>query len=134
MDLASINYFQYPPRMDKEPVICARPTIDGTHYPTGIFAAAGPGIRQGVELPEMQIPEVAPAVLYSLDMDIPSNFEAPVPVAVFEESHVPASPPTIGAPTLPPLTALGQDGKVVQLEAEEEEQLIKQMQALGYME
>lgn len=120
--------------LDKEPILCPRPTIDGTHYPTGIFAAAGPGIKQGVVLPELQIAQVAPAVLYSMDMDIPSNFESPVPTEVFQADFVAQNPVRIGEPTLPPLSALGQAGDFVRLDADEEEQLIKQMQALGYME
>ncbi|CAA0102541.1 Uncharacterised protein [Halioglobus japonicus] len=120
--------------LDKEPIVCPRPAIDGTHYPTGIFAAAGPGIKQGVVLPDLEIAQVAPTVLYSMDMDIPSNFEAPVPAEVFESKFFADNPVRIGEPTLPPLAALGQEGDFVRLDEDEEAQLMKQMQALGYME
>jgi len=120
--------------LDKEPVVLKRPTIDGTHYPVGMFAASGPGIKRGVELSEMQIAEVAPTVLYSLGLDIPSNFEASVPTSVFEDSHVSDNPVRIGEPTLPPQRALNSRGEVITLDDEEEKQLMKQLQALGYME
>ncbi len=120
--------------LDKYPIVCPRPVIDGTHYPVGVFMAAGPGIKQGVALPQLEIAQVAPAVLYSLGMDIPKNFESPVPTSVFEDNFVTENPVRIGAATLPPKIALNQDGEVLRFEAEEEEQLMKQMQALGYME
>ncbi len=120
--------------LDKEPFHCARPQIDGTHYPVGIFAAGGPGIKQGARLSDLEIVQVAPAVLHSLGMEIPSNFEGVVPESIFEAAFLETCPVRIGAPTLPPLSALGQDGSVVRLDAEEEAQLFKQMQALGYME
>ena len=116
--------------LDKQPIVCRRPAIDGTHYPVGIFLAKGPGIREGVNLPTMSITEVAPTVLYSLDLEVPEDFERPVPVDVFTTSHLETHPVRIGAATVPPEQALRVDG----LDSEEEEQIFKQMRALGYME
>ena len=37
----------------------------------GVFLAPGPGIRAGAELDELSILDVAPTLLYSLDVPIP---------------------------------------------------------------
>ncbi|MCP4875289.1 MAG: nucleotide pyrophosphatase [Gammaproteobacteria bacterium] len=119
--------------LNKEPIVCPRPEIEGTHYPVGVFMGRGPGIKQGVSLPTLSITDVAPTVLYSLGLDIPSDFENPVPTEIFETEHLEANPVRIGDPTLPLDAALLGD-KSNSLDSGEEEQIIKQMKALGYME
>jgi predicted AlkP superfamily phosphohydrolase/phosphomutase len=56
----------------------------GTHRPVGIFAAHGPGIKQGWHTGELSILDIAPMILYSLGLGIPSDLEGRVPLEVYE--------------------------------------------------
>jgi predicted AlkP superfamily phosphohydrolase/phosphomutase len=119
--------------MNKNPVLYRRPEIEGTHYPLGIFAARGPGIRQGVTLPQASILEVAPALIYSLNLDIPEDFERPVNSEIFEPTFLQKNPIRIGAPTQPPESYALRPDKA-SAAVEEDEEIYKQLKALGYVE
>jgi len=116
--------------LNKTPIVCTRPEIEGTHYPVGVFMARGPGIRKGITIPQLSIIDVAPSLLYSLGMDIPADFEGKLPAEVFEPSLLQDHPGVTGEPTLPP----GHQAESADLDAEEEAQVCKQLQALGYLE
>ncbi|NVM57777.1 MAG: alkaline phosphatase family protein, partial [Desulfobacterales bacterium] len=88
--------------LNKSPIICSRPEIEGTHYPEGIFLARGPGIQEGVTLPQLSILDIAPSLLYSLGLAIPSDFEGRLPTGLFESSFLQDHPCSIGDPTQPP--------------------------------
>lgn len=118
---------------NKSPVIFNRPEIEGTHYPEGVFMAWGAGIRQGVFLPRLSIIDVAPALVHSLGLSIPSDFEGRVPTEAFEAEFLKAHPPITGGPTRP-VEPLGARKGQSKAEKEEEDHIYKQMQALGYME
>lgn len=118
---------------NKSPIIYHRPEIEGTHYPEGIFMARGPGICSGASLPQLSIIDVAPSLLYSLGLSIPSDFERPLPTEVFESSFLKEHPSIVGEPTQPLDSFALQAGKTGS-ENEEEEQICKQLKALGYME
>jgi predicted AlkP superfamily phosphohydrolase/phosphomutase len=118
--------------LDKSPVIFPRPEIEGTHYPQGIFIANGSGIRQGIKLSPFSIIDIAPCLLYSLDLEIPSDFEGQLPLDVFEDPFIEKHPLRIGAPTQTPDSyALGDQktgGKT------EDEDIYKRLKMLGYIE
>jgi predicted AlkP superfamily phosphohydrolase/phosphomutase len=59
----------------------------GTHRPLGIFAAQGPGILPGSRLAELSILDIAPLLLYSLDVPIPDDFEGRVPLELYSAEH-----------------------------------------------
>ena len=119
--------------LNKTPIVCRRPEIEGTHYPEGVFMARGPGIREGVTLPQLSILDVAPCLLYSLGLAIPSNFERPLPTEIFEPSFLQAHPSTVGEPTQLPDSYALETGKSAST-PEEVAQVYKQLKALGYME
>ena len=118
---------------NKSPIIYHRPEIEGTHYPEGIFLARGPGIRKGASLPQLSIIDVAPSLLYSLGLAIPSDFESSLPNVVFEPSFLQEHPPVVGEPTQT-LDSFDLQTKKTGLEVDEETQIYKQLKALGYME
>jgi predicted AlkP superfamily phosphohydrolase/phosphomutase len=119
--------------LNKEPVVCSRPEIEGTHYPEGIFLAKGPGIKKGAILPQLSIIDVAPSILYSLGLDVPSDLEGDFPVGMIEPSFLKEQPFKKGEPTiLPDSYALNREKNKMQ--TEEEEQIFKQLKALGYIE
>jgi predicted AlkP superfamily phosphohydrolase/phosphomutase len=119
--------------LNKNPIVYHRPEIEGTHFPEGIFLAQGPGIRQGVRLSPLSILEAAPCLLYSLGLDIPSDFEGRLPEDVFEQAFLKKHPPVAGEPTRLPDSYALKVGKKAP-DADEQAQIYKQMKALGYIE
>ncbi|MFH0340926.1 MAG: alkaline phosphatase family protein [Chromatiales bacterium] len=110
-----------------------RSEVMGTHHPEGIFMAAGPGIKPGLHAPELSILDVAPLVLYSLGLSIPSDFEGQLPLAILEDQFVQANPPRVGAPNL----LIGQHYTPLEpkvQEVVEDPQIIQRLRALGYLE
>lgn len=118
---------------DKQPYYFERPHVEGTHYPAGIFLAGGPGIRRGQRHDDLAITAVAPSLLYSLGLPIPADFEGEVPAAVFDPALLKRMPVTIGDPTVPP-DDLSDAGEASGDRSDEDEQIYKQMKALGYIE
>lgn len=100
----------------------------GTHHPDGVFAAAGPGIRQGVEVDRFSITDITPLMLYALGLPIPEEMEGSVPTAIFEDGYLDANPP---------LTSRGDtqtdSTSDEQLPEEAEAQIRERLKALGYL-
>jgi predicted AlkP superfamily phosphohydrolase/phosphomutase len=117
--------------MDKTPVVIHRPEVEGTHVPEGIFLAKGPGIREGVEVKQHSIIDVAPCLLYSLGLPIPSDFEGKLPEDIFEQSFLEQNPLQTGEPTHHPESY---DASAQKEDSEEKEEIYKRLRALGYME
>ena len=119
--------------LNKTPAVVRRPHVDGTHYPEGVFMAAGKGIRKGIRVPRLSILDVAPILLYSLGLEIPADFEGRLPKEIFEPSHLREHPLRIGDPTQPP-KPIGWREERQATSAEEEKKIFEQMKALGYLE
>src|SRR6185369_10768290 len=81
------------------PVVEKRHYPIGTHHPDGVFLAYGPGIEAGKMLGRRHITDVAATLLYSLGLEVPSDFEGVVPPAMFTAEHKTAHPVVIGAAT-----------------------------------
>jgi predicted AlkP superfamily phosphohydrolase/phosphomutase len=118
--------------MNKTPIVYQRPYVEGTHYPEGIFIANGPGIQQGVTLSNFPIINTAPCLIYSLGLEIPSDFEGGLPDGIFEESFVNKHSYRIGKPTLTPESYAFEE--VRDTDKNEEEEIYKRLKALGYIE
>jgi len=119
--------------LNKTPMIFRRPEVEGTHYPEGIFIAHGQGISKGVRLPHLSILDVAQVLMYSLGLPIPVDFEGKLPDNLFEPAFLQEHPYQVGAATLlPDSYALGT--KKTESQVEEEEEIFKQLRALGYVE
>jgi predicted AlkP superfamily phosphohydrolase/phosphomutase len=112
------------------PIVEKRNYPIGTHHPDGVFIAYGPGIEAGKLLGRRQITDVASTLLYSLGLDVPSDFEGVVPPAMFTADHKAAHPITIGAPTL----GSGVGTQIEGMDEDEKKQIMEQLQMLGYME
>jgi hypothetical protein len=121
---------------NKAPAVQTRPEIAGTHRPEGIFLAAGPDIPNGLRLPELSIPDIPCAMLYSLGIPIPVNFEGSLPVGAFEPSLLRTRPVACGEPTRPPLSpdAAGGESVASGYDAAEEALIGDRLRALGYLE
>jgi len=119
--------------VNKMPVLIERPEVTGTHYPEGIFIAQGPGIHEGKVLPLMQMVDVAPTLLYSLGLPVPVDFEGRMPEGLFDPLFLQKHPYRTGEPTKSPdAEASGSDK--TRMEPEEEQKILDQLKALGYVE
>jgi hypothetical protein len=105
----------------------------GMHRPEGIFIAGGGGIRQGVVLDEpLTLLDIAPLLLHTLDVPIPSDLQGRVPTEALDSAWLAAHPVRVGAPTEPmqPLPAPVQEMD----ESEGEQEVLDRLRALGYVE
>jgi predicted AlkP superfamily phosphohydrolase/phosphomutase len=104
-----------------------RPEPWGTHYPEGIFVAAGPGIVSLGRIPKLEIVDVAPILLRSLGVPQEVPMEGRCPEALFDAS---ATVHESGAP----VSANG-TRKPDRLEEDDEVQaeVLKRLRAIGYL-
>ena len=112
------------------PVVQKRNYVVGTHHPDGVFLAYGPGIEAGKMLGRRHITDVAATLLYSLGLEVPSDFEGVVPPAMFSAEHKAAHPIVIGAAT----RRGARDDGAQAMDDDEKKQIMEQLQMLGYME
>ncbi|MBZ0157484.1 MAG: alkaline phosphatase family protein [Alphaproteobacteria bacterium] len=115
---------------NKEPVIERRREVAGTHHPEGVFLACGPGIKQGEVAGRQKIVDVGAALLYSLGLEVPGDFEGRVPESLFTEQYLAQKPVVIGAAT----TARENTEEAESMSGEEKDTIMAQLQMLGYME
>jgi predicted AlkP superfamily phosphohydrolase/phosphomutase len=113
-----------------KPVVAQRPHAAGTHHPDGIFMAVGPGIPAAGEVELRQIVDVAPTLLYSTGTAVPSDFEGVVPESFFTSEWMAEHPVKKGAKT----RAAQRRALDTEMDAGEKQQIIEQLQMLGYME
>jgi predicted AlkP superfamily phosphohydrolase/phosphomutase len=116
--------------LDSPQVVRRRPQPTGTHRPDGVFAMAGPGVAKGVRLPPLSILDVAPLMLHALDLPIPSNFEGQFASQALDSAALAAQPPryaddeVVEAPDVVPAMR----------DEEAEVEILKRLQALGYVD
>jgi predicted AlkP superfamily phosphohydrolase/phosphomutase len=115
---------------NKLPVVQPREQVAGTHHPDGVFIAYGPGISKGAKIARRRITDVGATLLYSLGLEVPSDFEGVVPPAMFTAEHLDAHPIVVGRAT----RGTNRDDAAAAMAPEEKEQIMAQLQMLGYME
>lgn len=106
----------------------------GCHRPEGVFIARGPGIQQGVTLPALSILDVAPAILYALDLPIPANFEGRVPAEAWQPGVMEERPIRYESEAPAELPHESPTASGPALDKEGEQELMKRLRALGYIE
>ena len=99
----------------------------GSHRLDGVFLACGRGIRRGGKT-ALHITDIAPAVLYVLDIPIPQEMDGKVPLSVFEEAFTAARPPRIDKSA-----GLTAQSKEFSLSDEEEQKIFQNLEDLGYL-
>lgn len=106
----------------------------GNHQWQGVFMAAGPGIRAGERIKELSILDVAPTLLYTLDVPIPPDMTGRLATGAFEPEALRARPPRIAAGE--PAAGAGPAAVELDLEldADEEQTIVNRLKALGYVE
>jgi predicted AlkP superfamily phosphohydrolase/phosphomutase len=115
-----------------ETLVRTRPEPNGNHRPEGIFVASGPSLRSGASLDELSIVDVAPLVLYSLDVPVPLDMSGRLPEEAFEPGELERRPPRYVAAS-PEQAPAPPDGGV-EYESEDEATIVSRLRALGYVE
>ena len=101
----------------------------GRHNPMGVFIAVGADVPAGVTLQGLRLLDVAPTLLYSLGLPVPSDMEGRVLTDVFTEEYVRAHPPTYSE-----TSGDSQGGGAgFSYTADEEAQITGQLKDLGYV-
>lgn len=117
--------------LKSETYIKTRSACTGVHYPNGIFLAKGPRIKKGAELDALSIMDVAPALLYSLGLPIPEDYDGRVPEEIYQPGVLKAHPLRTGEQTTA-LDALSTEE--YERDEEEEEEIMKKLKGLGYLD
>jgi len=112
--------------------VMQRPSPTGAHRPEGVFVACGPGILRGKTLPAISILDVAPLILYSLGLPVPASLEGRVPEEALEPEAFRSTPVRQEGSQEPKSQSVSEPTMVLDPEAEAE--ILKRLQALGYVE
>lgn len=100
----------------------------GNHEKEGIFIAHGGPVRKGIVLPDSEIIDVAPTILYSLDVPVPRRMDGKVLTGIFDESFLAQREIRFSGKG----DAAGPGGEV--LDDKEKEAIRDQLRNLGYLE
>jgi predicted AlkP superfamily phosphohydrolase/phosphomutase len=115
-------------------VVKKRPVVMGTHHPSGVMAACGPGIRAGATLAALNLLDIAPTVLHLLHQPVPDDFEGQIAASMFTDeftgSHRVRRTAAMAAQ---PGSRSDIDEEGYQ-DAESQEQIMMRLKALGYIE
>jgi predicted AlkP superfamily phosphohydrolase/phosphomutase len=117
--------------LESDEVVKQRVEPTGTHRPEGVFIARGTAIRQGVSLPELSILDVAPLLLYSLNLPIPADLDGQLRLEMLDEE---AARPALSDDAMKGAVQAGEPMVEPVLDAESEAEILKRLQALGYVE
>ena len=110
--------------------------ITGTERPdetimlSGHWDAYGKGIAARGEVDLQQIVDVCPTLLHSMGLSVPSDLEGQVALNFFDEGWLNEHPVKQGAKT----RAVASRAPSEEMDAQERQQMIEQLQMLGYME
>ncbi|WP_043766109.1 alkaline phosphatase family protein [Algiphilus aromaticivorans] len=114
----------------REPAVVKRDRPAGTHHPDGILMAWGQGIAAKGMSPRRQIADVPSMLLHSMGLPVPEDLEGKVPKPFYDRDWL-ASHPVITGPAT--VAAAGQRD-IEEMDEGEKQQIIEQLQMLGYME
>jgi predicted AlkP superfamily phosphohydrolase/phosphomutase len=112
--------------------VTKRPVVSGSHRPVGIFGARGPAFRRGLYAGELSILDIAPTILYSLDLPLPAELQGRLPAEIYQEAVLAANPVrkvAVGA-----VPAGSQENAPIPAEMEDEETVLARLRELGYIE
>lgn len=103
----------------------------GTHHPDGVFLAGGYGIKSGYQGELQQIVDVTATLIHSLGLPVPKDQEGCVAESFFSEDYLLAKPVVLGELASVEKT---RDNDLEDISEDEKEQILAQLQMLGYME
>lgn len=104
--------------------------VPATHRLNGIFVIHGPGIKKGLQLPNLHIMDVAPTVLYLMGCPVPADMDGRVITEAIEEAVLEAHPLQFSQDTAEGAGT----GASVEFSEQERLELEENLRSLGYME
>jgi predicted AlkP superfamily phosphohydrolase/phosphomutase len=113
------------------PVVEPRETPAGTHHPDGVFLAGGCGVKSGFKGELQNIVDVTATMIYSLGLPVPKDQEGSVAETFFTEDYLQSTPIVLDGQTS---LKKDTDSDSEAISDEEKEQIMAQLQMLGYME
>jgi predicted AlkP superfamily phosphohydrolase/phosphomutase len=116
-----------------EALVRTHDEVKGNHRPEGVFLACGPSVKSGASVAELSIVDVAPLILYSLDVPVPDDMTGRIPGEVFEAGELERRQPRYVAARVPDESPeLDEDELVV--DSEDQVTIMNRLRALGYVE
>ncbi len=114
--------------IDRGADVVERRNVSGEHRPEGILLLAGPGVQRGATIRGAQMADVAPTLLYLLGLPVPEAMDGRVLTAALDPALLAAQPVRYARPEDAP--AAGEHT----FTAEEEEQVLRRLRDLGYID
>jgi predicted AlkP superfamily phosphohydrolase/phosphomutase len=105
-----------------------RDYLQGRHRSNGVFAAAGPGIREGKRFEGARIIDVAPTLLYSLGLPIPEDMDGRPLLEIFDGEHRETHLVEYASPKLPE-----EPGPEPALDEKAAAEMERRLRGLGYV-
>jgi len=102
----------------------------GSHRSNGVFILSGPGVRTGHAIRGIRMIDLAPLVLYSMGIQVPSDMDGQVRGDIFETSFWEQNPPQCAEPLRTDDSALS----AVSYSEDENEEIRDRLRGLGYIE
>jgi predicted AlkP superfamily phosphohydrolase/phosphomutase len=122
--LAVFGDFEFSSNSVLEP---ASEAISAQHRMQGIFIARGEGIKAGDEVQNMSVLDVAPLLLYLMDLPIPDVLDGEFRKDLFEETALGARPPSFCKADEVPGITLGER------KSAEDDSIKQRLKGLGYI-
>jgi predicted AlkP superfamily phosphohydrolase/phosphomutase len=94
----------------------------------GVFIAGGPVFRHGAVLSPISLLDIAPLLLYSLDLSVPGDLEGRVPTEALDPAWLESRPVHLG----PKAAERAPEARV--LDPQAEDIILRRLQELGYLE
>jgi predicted AlkP superfamily phosphohydrolase/phosphomutase len=109
--------------------------ISGTHVPRGIFIASGRGIRNTLEFPHLHGADIAPTLLYLLDLPVFEEMDGRVMTEIIEPEYLREHPiRTARHPRGLLREGLGESPTPVGEHQAADEAALEELRALGYVQ
>jgi len=103
--------------------------VNGEHRLHGILLARGPMVKRDVRVEGARLMDIAPTILYGLDLPIPTEMDGLVLQDVFTSAHLETHPIEYSSSYQMGEIAVQESG----FTAEEEEQIKQHLERLGYL-
>lgn len=113
------------------PMVQKRTVPVGTHHPEGVFLAYGKGFAKGKLAEPCRVWDVPAMLLHSMGVPTPSDFEGRVASQIYARDYLTANPEQMGPATK---SVEGDSRTDEKMSEQEQKDLIKQLELLGYME
>ena len=114
--------------IDRPADVVERRNVSGEHRPDGILMMAGPGVRRGTVVAGAGIADVAPTLLYLLGLPVPEAMDGRVLSEALEQDLVAGRPVRFTA------SEAGARGSGHAFSSAEEEQVLRRLRDLGYID